>query len=292
MKQYITAIAATLLMSLVGTAQECPDTLMVAQSPKSAIITETPTGLTVTVIDNEDSTTVWHKDYAPQTHLVTSQHNYTSYTALDNGVFGMNTGANHWDVVSGGIGIGLVNALNQPAGFGLQWRKSFEISWVNAFAVRYRNRGFSTSLGIGFDWRNYKMTGQTRMVGNGNGGITLGEYPEGSHPHGANIKVFSLGFPLLFSQNFGRSGWGLTAGAILNVNTHAALKCSYQNAAGNEMQEYLGNIHQRRVTVDLLGCLRVYKSCGFYVRYSPQSVLRGYGSPDFKPLSIGVMLFL
>ncbi len=175
---------------------------------------------------------------------------------------------------------------------GLQWNKSFEISWVNALAVEYVNRGFGVSLGLGFDWRNYKMTIIHRMNLNGEGGIKPDVYPEEVEPRSSRIKVFSLGIPLLISQKFGRSGMGVTAGAILNFNTHASLKTDYRTANGNEIEEYAEGFHHRRITVDLFGCLQFWKSCGLYVRYSPQSVLQGHNSPQFRPLSAGIMLFL
>ncbi len=127
---------------------------------------------------------------------------------------------------------------------------------------------------------------------NGEGGIKPDVYPEEVEPRSSRIKVFSLGIPLLISQKFGRSGMGVTAGAILNFNTHASLKTDYRTANGNEIEEYAEGFHHRRITVDLFGCLQFWKSCGLYVRYSPQSVLQGHNSPQFRPLSAGIMLFL
>lgn len=294
MKLNIHAIAiAFLTAAIAANAEEKTDTLLVTLNPSTTVITEESNGFTVTVVDKDNATTVYQKEFAQNSSIKSRQSNFDfNETTFKEGVVGLKAGSKHWNVITGGLGIGLVYPSGQPAGLNLQWNKSFEISWVNALAVEYVNRGFGVSLGIGFDWRNYKMTTSNRMNLNGEGGIKHDTYPEGMQPRSSRIKVFSLGIPLLLSQKFGRSGMGITAGAILNFNTHASLKTCYRTPEGNEMEEYAEDFHHRRVTVDLLGCLQFWKSCGIYVRYSPQSVLQGHNSPQFNPISAGIMLFL
>ena len=287
-----TAIVIT-LAAITAHCEEMPDTLMLTHNPATTVITEKSNGFTVTVINDDSTTTVYQKEFSQNSNIKSRQYDSVfSETIFNEGVIGLKAGSRHWNVITGGIGIGLVYPSGQPSGMGLQWNKSFEISWVNALAVEYVNRGFGVSLGLGFDWRNYKMTIIHRMNLNGEGGIKPDVDPEEVEPRSSRIKVFSLGIPLLISQKFGRSGMGVTAGAILNFNTHASLKTDYRTANGNEIEEYAEGFHHRRITVDLFGCLQFWKSCGLYVRYSPQSVLQGHNSPQFRPLSAGIMLFL
>ena len=293
MKRYIilTLAAASAVLGL--RSEERPDTLFTAQTPETAIITENSHGLTVTVINSDQTSSVFEQPYDSNSAIKSNQETRSGYmTTIYDGVIGIKA-KRHWNVITGGIALGLVNAVDQPDDLGLQWNKSFEISWVNAIAAEYCNRGFSVSLGLGFDWRNYRITTRSHhLTINGAGGIGTSPYPEGSTPRNSRIKVFSLGLPLLFSQKFGNSGIAITAGAILNFNTHASVRTSYRTETGNDMEEYAEGFHHRRTTIDFLGCLQLWKSCGLYVRYSPQTILQGHGSPQFKPLSAGVMFFL
>lgn len=292
-KALITAASLALIPCIAAAQQtENADTLMMSTNPSLTVITETANGIKVTVTDEQGNTETCQKTYSPNAKVESSQWiNKVQNITLSEGSLGVK-GSQHWSIISGGFGIGLVNASGQPDGFGLQWNKSFEISWVNAIGVRYNNRGFGVSLGLGFDWRNYKMTTSNRMVINDNGGIADAQYPSDVQPRSSRIKIFSLGIPLLVSQKLGHSGLGITGGAILNFNTHASLKTTYRTSSGSEIEEYAEGFHHRKVSVDLFGCLQVWKSCGIYIRYSPQTVLQGHNSPQFKPLSLGLMLFL
>ncbi len=290
-----TALIITAIAAMAQT--ERTDTLMISQRPSRAVITESPDGLKVTVITNNGDTTtesVYLQPYSPDSQVKSKQSTNTgTATTFSDGVLGVKVKNRHWGIISGGLGIGLVNASGQPSGLGLQWGKSFEISWFNALAMRYSNRWLSVSLGLGFDWRNYKITTSGhRLCPNGEGGIGIAPYPDGTHHGASRIKVFSLGIPLLYTQKIPSTTLSVTLGGILNFNTHASLKTWYTNPDGNHTEEYAEGFHHRRVTADLFGSLNFFKGNGIYVRYSPQTVLQGHNSPQFKPLSIGIILFL
>ena len=237
---------------------------------------------------------IYVQPYSPESSVKSRQStNTATATTFSDGVIGVKVKNHHWEVITGGLGIGLVNAAGQSPALGLQWAKSFEISWLNALAVRYSARWQSLSLGLGFDWRNYKITtSDHRLCPNGEGGIGIAPYPDGTHNGASRIKVFSLGLPLLYTQKIPRTTLSVTIGGILNFNTHASLKTWYTNPDGNHTEEYSEGFHHRRVTADLFGSLNFFKGNGIYVRYSPQSVLQGHNSPQFKPLSVGLILFL
>lgn len=302
MKQILTSlIIASCACAATAAESAQPDTVMVINNPSSAVITESASGLKVTITDlnsEKQSETVFVQNYPPNSSVKSSQWTARwNETTFNDGVIGVKVrkSKNHdWSFVTGGIGIGLVNAAGQPSSLGLQWAKSFEISWINAFAVRYKiNNYMNVSLGIGFDWRNYKITTSNhRLCLNGLGGIGIAPYPDGATEVSSRIKVFSLGIPLLYTAKIPRTTLSVTLGGILNFNTHASLKTWYKNADGNHCEEYATDFHPRRVTADLFGSLNLYKGCGIYVRYSPCDVLQGHASPSFKPLSVGVLFFL
>ena len=139
------------------------------------------------------------------------------------------------------------------------------------------------TFGLGFDWRNYRMTNQTSFVRTPDGSVALGTYPEGAKPKFSRIKVFSLTVPLLYQQRWGND-WGMGVGAMLNWNTYASIKTKY-NMDGGSHKYVEKHIGQRRFTVDYMAIL-YNPFIDIYIKYSPQDVLKEPGV-KFRALSIG-----
>lgn len=302
MKKYILLIATSLSAACCAMAQgktgqaEKNDTIAVVSTPSSVIITETPSGLTLDVTEKENShrSTIVIADYSENATVSSNQSTRKfQLFSLSSSYDARECKSGRWSVISNGLNIGLVRSLDQPQDLGLQWSKSFELSWVNTIAVKYSYKTASVSLGIGLDWRNYNMTARShRMIHDAATGISVAPYPEGSTPGNSRIKVFSLGFPLLYTQRIPGTTLALTAGGILNVNTHASLKTTYKNSLGNSVEEYAEGISRRKVSFDIYGAVYLYHGIGIYARYSPQSVLSGAGVPRFNPLSVGLTIGL
>lgn len=300
MNKYILATALSFITVQAVLASNDNDkekskTVLTVTTPSSIIITESDDGLSVDIKSNDGNTseTIRLADYDAHKAISTEQSSfgYNEFKVGDGG-FGLKN-SSKWSCTSSGVLIGLVNPVDAPAGYDIRWSKSFEIGWLNALGVRYSHRSLSVSFGIGFDWCNYKMTtGTKRMVLDSATGVSVAPYPEGATRTSSRIKVFSLGFPLLYTQKIPGSTLALTVGAILNFNTHASLLTRYIDSQGYSMEEYSEGICRRKVSYDLFGSLTFYRGCGLYVRYSPQSVLKCAGAPLFHPLSVGVSLFL
>lgn len=286
-------IAALISAATVAKADEQHDTVLSVINPSSVTITETPEGfgVSVTTVTSEGES---RSDYSESfdNPVRIDARRWRSRISL------APSGDSDWDLTVGGPGIGWVNACGQPDGMGVEMGKSLEISWLNALAVTYRLplRSSWISLGFGFDWRNYRIsTGASRFVPDGNGGVEIGEYPEGVTPKGSRLKVFSMGVPLLWHQQlpfriFGQS-CVLWLGAVFNYNSHASMKTKWELPDGSKAEQKVNHIGHRRFTVDFIGMLRVWYGINLYVRYSPNSVLRGAGQPRFNPLSTGLILF-
>jgi hypothetical protein len=116
----------------------------------------------------------------------------------------------------------------------------------------------------------------------------LGTYPEGADIQFSRLKVFSWTLPLLYTHKFSRK-LSFKVGPMVNFNTHASLKTCYK-LNGEKIKQTDNNIHQSRVTVDLLAVFRV-SAIGVYVKYSPFKVLNSDFGPDFSGLSTGLTLF-
>lgn len=182
-----------------------------------------------------------------------------------------------------------VNALDAPDNMDVDMGASYELMWDNILKFSYHVVPYTTSvsLGFGMTWRNYRMTGRTRFIQEGDN-LVLGDYPEGAEIKFSRLKVFSLTVPLMINQSLGRKVV-LSVGPVINFNTHGSLKTRY-TLGGEKVKETGKNIHQNRVTVDLMAKLR-FRSIGVYAKYSPSDMLNTEFGPKFRSFSTGITLF-
>ena len=142
------------------------------------------------------------------------------------------------------------------------------------------------SVGVGVDWRNYRITGDQRFVKDNNV-VSLTSYPTNSSPKFSRIKVFSVNFPLTYEYD--GKYFGFTLGPVINLNTYSSLKTRY-NLDGHKIEDENSGIRVKPVTIDFMCSVNSYGGPDFYVKYSPCDLLRnGYG-PKFKTLSFGILL--
>ncbi len=279
---------------------EEPDTLVKVKSPSQIIITESAKGSVVTVRGAEEDDafeTSVVADYPVDASVTSRQSIFTesvksvfspSYSARRS-----RSGKGYWSYYFDGVCLGLTKATSMEGDPGLQWSKSFEISWLSCFGISYEYRNFSLSLGLGFLWRNYKITTSDKcLVVGEDRGLEWGSYPEGSSPKNSRLKTFALQFPLLGSWRIPHTSLLLKAGPILDVNTYGSVKTVYRDAAGKKCSDFTKSVKYRSVTLDLFGSLAIRGGLGIYVRYSPMKVIDNVGSLNFKPFTLGFLLSL
>ena len=188
----------------------------------------------------------------------------------------------------GSFGFGMVNAINASDGMKVDMGASYEFSLDHLLRFNYNVLpATSVSMGFGMTWRNYRMTGRTRFIKEGDK-LVLGAYPEGSDIKFSRLKVFSLTVPFMINQSLGRKVV-FSVGPVVNFNTHASLKTRY-TLNGEKVKEKNNNIHQNRMTVDLMAKLR-FNSLGVYAKYSPSDMLNTDFGPKFRSFSTGITLF-
>ena len=188
----------------------------------------------------------------------------------------------------GGFGFGVVNAMDAPEGMNVDMGSSYELSLDHLLRFNYNILPTtSVSMGFGMTWRNYRMTGRTRFIKEGDK-LVLGAYPEGADIKFSRLKVFSLTVPFMINQSLGRK-MVFSVGPVVNFNTHASLKTRY-TLNGEKVKETDNNIHQNRMTIDLMAKLR-FKSLGLYAKYSPSDMLNTEYGPKFRSFSAGITLF-
>ena len=186
------------------------------------------------------------------------------------------------------IGIGMVNVVNAPNDLNVDMGASYELSVDNLLKFRYNLLPVtSVSLGAGVSWRNYRMTGHTRFVKEGNN-IALDSYPEGADIKFSRLKIFSITVPFMINQAIGRKAV-LSLGPVVNINTYGSLKTRYV-LNDEKIKEQSKNIRQNSATIDFMAKLRLGE-IGVYAKYSPSHVLNAAFGPEFNSFSTGVCWF-
>ncbi|MDE6683152.1 MAG: hypothetical protein K2J87_06985 [Muribaculaceae bacterium] len=196
-----------------------------------------------------------------------------------------------WAIGIDGLTLGLSSANGQPHPKGLQWSKSIEIGWLSAVNLSYSSRSSSISLGVGFDWRNYRISTSDRLLTlDRNGILNWAEFKDGGRGKGSRIKFFSIQFPLLYEYAIPKSSVTIKAGPIFNLNTYASVKTDFFNENGNQTSYSSHLSSQRLFTVDLFANISFCRLVGIYFRYSPLRVLNTDEGINFHPLTLGVTL--
>lgn len=273
---------------------EAPDTLMAVDSPSKVLITESSEGTLITVTNLEGNAEQFHFiAYAPGANVSTSRKSSVSIfnlpgfdcTDRDRRCGCQGSG---WSIGTDGVCIGLTEAHGQTGDGGLQWSKSFEISWLSCLNVGYSFSRSRIYFGIGFDWRNYKATADSRwLVTSASGGLEWGNAPDGAFVRYSRLKVFSLQLPLLYEWRVPKSQLKFKLGPILNFNTYSSIKGIYDDADGKRYKYFTKDFDRNPTTLDFFGAVSYSHTIGIYVRYSPMKVLKDSSPINFTPLTIG-----
>ena len=187
------------------------------------------------------------------------------------------------------ISIGMVNAVKGSDPLNIDMGASYELSVDNVVRTFYNLApSTSVSIGAGVRWRNYRMTGNTRFVKEGNN-LVLDNYPEGADVKFSRLKTFSISVPVMLNQAINHQV-AISLGTVINTNTYGSLKTRY-TLGDEKMVEKSKNIHQNRTTVDFTAILR-FKQIGIYAKYSPSNVLNTEFGPKFNSYSAGISLYL
>lgn len=190
-----------------------------------------------------------------------------------------------WNIYSGDFVLG----WNRTSGIDVAMGHSIDIGWLSVIGAKYNTgHGQRITVGLGIDWRNYRLPKNMCFVDQGEA-LAIGAYPEGATSRLSRVKVFSLTVPVLFKQRI-IDNLDIFAGPVVNINLHASMLTQYK-LDGEKVKISHTGINQVPVTVDLMGGLK-WRGIGCYVRYSPCHVLKEQYAPAFTPLTVGVGLAL
>lgn len=275
------------------------DTVMMIRNARSVVLTESANGAELTVrgtADDPDFLSTFNI-VNPQNAVVTTKQRFNPPVIT---VANIDPDCRR-DAIDlfGGLHAGFCTPLGAPAGLDVEMGKSYEIGIDRLISYRitdHRSKS-SLSIGMGVNWRNYRMTGNTRFIADESGNVSFGPFPEGTESRYSRIKVFSLSFPLTWYQptrirTVGKSFLTFRAGAILNWNSHASVVSCWNESNGESAKHGTKNVAQRKFTVDIYGAVGIIYGVGFYVKYSPMSLFEKGKGPDVTTFSTGVTFAL
>jgi hypothetical protein len=187
------------------------------------------------------------------------------------------------------LAIGLTYGANAKYSSSQSVGSSWEIMWTIMEWEKYKygkHNGFS--VGFGVDWRNFRIDGRQYFYKADDGMLSEQNYPAGYEPDFSRIKVFSLQIPIMWKYRTKKMTFGL--GPVINFNTYASIKNRYRDADGAKHKDVYKQIHQRPITVDIMGEVSIRNWVSIYAKYSPMTILNSsYGGDiNFQPVSFGI----
>ena len=291
MNKFLVLALSLLIGSLGSYANTLQDTIIVVNNAKKVTIEKKSNSMSVKVegsAENPDYFYSQRMEVDSTAAVITKEKNGDWDFNIPFISKNSKTKKHHGNLCVGGFGFGVVNAMDTPEGMDVDMGASYELSLDHLLKFNYNVLpATSVSMGFGMTWRNYRMTGRTRFIKEDDN-LILGSYPEGADIKFSRLKVFSLTFPFMINQSLGRKVV-FSVGPVVNFNTHASLKTRY-TLNGEKVKETDNNIHQNRMTIDLMAKLR-FKSLGIYAKYSPSDMLNTEFGPKFRSCSAGITLF-
>lgn len=285
-----TIIISAIFIAVSATFANADENRTAIYGAKSILITETPDGMKAVVKTDSDSM-LFEQTYQPGATVV-SRLNSSGFSLTGSKRKYQSTG---WNLITSGLGFGFCSAPGAPGAVGIEMGKSFELSWLNILAAQSTNRfGNSFSIGVGINWRNYRTTLDHRFTVT-DGIVGTGDYPEGVTPRLSRIKIFTVQFPVLYTQRLPirlvRDNMALKFGPVFDLNTHASVLTSWRDGKRTSTNKVNG-INVRPFTIDLFASVHLAKCFGLYVRYSPYNAFTGNHPLNFHQFSTGIMLMM
>ena len=248
-----------------------------------------------TVIENAKKVTIISSDTEQRIKVRGKQGNSTYYyensitmrdSAYSKRVKKVDIENKYWDF---DLAFGLPIATNVPDGMSFAPFKSYE--WIVGFRYKYtpENALQTYSVGLWANWRKYTLDTDKMFAKDANNVVGVYDYPVNAGDKRSGIYVFGLSVPFLFTQKFGhQSDFKMSLGPVVNFNLYGRIKNEY-TVGDDEVEINTKGLEYRPVTVDIMGMLQ-YKGVGFYCKYSPMSVLKTDMGPEFRSVSVGIIL--
>ena len=189
--------------------------------------------------------------------------------------------------ISSTLSFGFITGINQDDGVSINMGQSYEIEWGDVISGKIRvGRKDFLRLGMGFDWRNYRMTDRM-FVKDNDGKISPQDYPAGTEPKFSRIHTFSLSIPLKYYHYFNKKIY-FAVGPELYFTPWGSLKTKYYE--NREIQKITArNIHENTVSIGVGAEVNIHH-IGIYYKYNPFDVLNSSFGPKFSSMTAGLKI--
>lgn len=186
--------------------------------------------------------------------------------------------------LSSTFAFGFISGINEADGVSIDMGQSYEMHWDNVFSAKAKvGKHGLFRIGLGFDWRNYRMTNGNRFNKDEAGHISI---TDDTPLQFSRIHTFSLSLPLKYYHQLGRKVY-FAIGPELYFTPHASLKTRYDSK--NKTMD--SNIHHNRFSLDI-GTEIMIRGIGIYYKYNPFNVLDSNYGPKFSSMTVGVKVGL
>lgn len=181
--------------------------------------------------------------------------------------------------------VGVDIPTGAPDGVDFAPFRSWEVGLTVA-QYEYTPKNSRTTLcaGIGFDWRNYTLSGHDKMFAKVNDIVGVYDRKGDMSELASRISTTSISLPLIVKQSFSKK-FAVSLGAQFNWNVYSRVN-NYYEEGDHEIDDQTKKIGERPITIDVLGMLH-FGDFAVYCKYSPMSVLKKDKGPDFKSLAVG-----
>lgn len=186
--------------------------------------------------------------------------------------------------LSSSFSFGFISGVNQDEGVSIDMGQSYEIHWDNVFSAKAKvgRRGLF-DIGIGLDWRNYRMTNGNMFDEDEAGHISI---TNDTPLKFSRIHTFSISVPIKYYHQLGKHVY-FGVGPELYFTPHASLK----NRFDKKNKTLDTHIHHNRFSFDV-GAELMIRGIGVYYKYNPFSVLDTNYGPKFSSMTVGIKVGL
>ena len=184
--------------------------------------------------------------------------------------------------------LGMGTMVSAPSDFKFKVWPSWEIGIMAMADWHPFGKRNIWSIGLGIDWRNFRMDTEKYLVKNADGEMVLTPFADDQTEREVSIGVFSLQIPLMYTHRFDDKGkFFVSLGAIVNFNTSATANRSFEY----KEEEYEVSRHgtgQRPVTIDGMVVIGIPDFLDVYCKYSPTTFYKSGRGPKMHQLTFGL----
>lgn len=209
-----------------------------------------------------------------------------------------NCGNSEWYPDLTSFYFGFIGGTNQADGVSINMGQSYELGCDNIISAHsYLSKSLMLSIGLGMNWRNYRMTNRQMFVKHDDGTISLEPYPDGANPKFSRIHTWGFVAPIKLSFRLSKPKRNCANSNVFSIGPElyftscASLKTRY-TLDGKKRKSKDSNLHFNKVTIGLQAECLINGYIGIYCKYNPFPVLDTDYAPKFSSTTVGVKVSL